>query len=111
MKKIILLILVLGFVRVASAAQVSTSGTIVTLRNHTLLYGTPTLQGVSILQVSTPFTSGCAWVFIGANDKNALVVAVSAKLAGLPVTVYYDPTVTSPWGDPTTCGIVAIEMD
>ena len=111
MKILPISILFLCIAEICSAAQTMTSGTIVALRNHTLNYYTTTLQGVSILQLSTPFTAGCSWVFLSPNDKNALAVALTAEVSGSPVSVYYDPAVTSPWGDPTTCGVVAIEID
>lgn len=93
------------------SAQYAAGGTIVTLRNHTLSYPNAPVQGVSILQLSAPFSNGCSWVFLTAADKNALAVILSAKALGTSIVIYYDNAITAPWGDPTTCAVVAIDYN
>lgn len=93
------------------SAQYTASGTIVAFRNHTLSYPSAPVQGYSILQVSTPFSNGCAWVFLTAADKNALAVILTAKAVGSSVLIYYDNTIGAPWGDPTTCAVIAIDYN
>jgi hypothetical protein len=111
MKRVLILISVLGAISTSYASQFSAGGTISALRNHTLFYPISTLQGVSILQLSSAFANGCSWVFIGASDKTALSVALAAKAAGSSVTITYDNSITSPWGDTSTCAVVAIQED
>jgi hypothetical protein len=91
------------------SAQYTASGTIVAFRNHTLSYPLAAIQGFSILQLSTAFSNGCSWVFLTAADKNALAVILSAKALGTSIVIYYDNAIGAPWGDPTTCAVIAVD--
>jgi len=91
------------------SAQYTASGTIVAFRNHTLSYPNAVVQGYSILQLSTAFSNGCSWVFLTAADKNALAVVLSAKALGTSIVIYYDNAIGAPWGDPTTCAVIAVD--
>jgi hypothetical protein len=91
------------------ATQYYVTGTIAAIRTHTFEYATPTLQGVTILQLSSPFANGCTWGFILATDTNARAALLSARAAGMSVGICYDNSITSPWGDTTACAVVAID--
>ena len=95
----------------AEATQYSASGTIGPVRTHTLVYGVSALQDVSVFQVSSGLGNGCSWLYISASDANSLAVLVAAKVSGESVVVWYDNTVTSPWGDPTICAAQAIQQN
>jgi len=105
------LLLLLGFVEAAHATQYSVSGTVTAVRTHTMLYGVAALQGVSIFQLSTGPGNGCSWLYLSGTDANSLASLLVAKTAGALVTVWYDNTVGSPWGDPTTCAAQAVQQN
>jgi hypothetical protein len=93
------------------AVQTATSGMIGPLRTNSATWGGATLADVTVLQLSTSFANGCAWVYIAADDHNLLAVALAAKASGTPVIIWYDNTVTSPWGDTTTCLAEVIQQN
>jgi hypothetical protein len=95
----------LGLSGVANATQYEASGTIGSIRSYAASYGGASLEDVTTFQVTpgVAVANGCAWLYVGANDANLLSQVLSAKVTGATITVWYDPTVTSPWGDPSTC--------
>jgi hypothetical protein len=105
------LLFLLGFAGAVHATQYSATGTITAVRTHTSLYGVATLQGVSIFQLSTGPGNGCSWLYLAGTDANSLASLLAAKADGAVVTVWYDNTAGSPWGDPTTCAAQAIQQN
>ena len=94
-----------GLSGVANATQYQASGTIGSIRSYAASYGGASIADVTTFQVTpgVPVANGCAWLYVAANDANLLSQVLSAKVTGVTITVWYDPTVTSPWGDTTTC--------
>jgi hypothetical protein len=106
-----LMVLTLFFTFVCHAAVTTTAGTIALMRDSTLLQPDGRLQGVVILQLSVPYSNGCIWTWISAADKGAAATALAAKLSGASVTIWYDNTIVSPWGETDVCGIVSIDLN
>lgn len=94
----------------AAAAPPPIAGTITQLRVHSNKNSQASARGTMLLQLSTPATSGCVWLFIEPDDKNTLATALSAKLADQTVTIYYDNALLPTWGDPATCAVTAIDF-
>jgi hypothetical protein len=90
---------------VANATQFEASGTIGSIRSYAASYGGASIADVTTFQVTpgVAVANGCVWLYVAANDANLLSQVLSAKVTGATISVWYDPTVTSPWGDPSTC--------
>jgi len=97
--------LALLLIPVCHAAVTSVSGTIALMRDTTLLQPDGRLQGLTLLQLSFPYGSGCNWAWINSTDNRAAGTALAAKLSGASVTIWYDNTIVSPWGETDICGI------
>ena len=67
--------------------------------------------GAAVFQVSSGVGNGCNWLYVGATDKNTLAALLTAKATGANVTIYYDNTLTSPWGDTTICAAQVIQQN
>lgn len=81
------------------------------MRYSTLLQPDGRVQDIEIFQLSVPFSNGCIWTWISASDKGAAATALAAKLSGVPVTIWYDSTIVSPWGEADICGMVSIDLN
>jgi hypothetical protein len=94
-----------GLSGVANATQYQASGTIGSVRSYAASYGGASIADVTTFQVTpgVAVANGCAWLYVAPNDANLLSQVLSAKVTGATITVWYDPTLTSPWGDPSTC--------
>lgn len=95
----------------ARAAQYSVEGTITSYRYHSVLNATTSIRGVLIIHLSTPLGNGCEWAWIDASDRSGIATALAAKAANDTVTLFYDNSLGGPWGDPTTCGVVAMQLN
>lgn len=96
---------------VCHAAQTTTTGTIGLLRDETLLQPDGRIQEVMIFKLSVPYSNGCIWAWLSSTDKGADATALAAKISGASVTITYDNTIVSPWGDTGICGAVAIDLN
>jgi len=105
------LALILFSVPVCHATQATVAGTIALMKNLTLLQPDGRLQGVVLLQLSVPFSNGCNWTWISATDKAAAATALAAKISGASVTIGYDNSIASPWGETDICGVVDIDLN
>ena len=96
----------------ADAATYNAAGTIAALRIYPLLQSTSSGQDVSMFQLSpgSGLGNGCQWLWIAATDKNTLAVLLMTKQSGATVTIVYDNTVISPWGDSTVCALVQMDQ-
>lgn len=105
------LVLTALLMTVSHAAVTTVAGTIALMRDTTLLQPDGRLQGLTLLQLSVPFSNGCNWVWINSADNRAAATALAAKLSGASVTIGYDNTIVSPWGETDICGIVTIDLN
>ncbi len=105
------LLLALFWVPLCQGAVVAATGTISSLKNLSLLQPDGRLQGVVVLQLSVPLANGCNWAWISPTDKGTAATALAAKLSGGSVTVWYDSTIVSPWGEADICGITEIDLN
>lgn len=105
-----ILLLIALIAPLCHAAPINASGTITVLRQATILQPANTVQDVMIFQLSPAFSSGCIWVWIPATDKQSAAVAAAAKLAGVSVSIWYDPAVPAPWGETDMCGMMSIDL-
>jgi hypothetical protein len=105
----VLLVLVLGS-GAANATQFSVTGNIAAMRSSSLLTG-PLLGATTIIQTSPALANGCASVWIGSTDTNTLAAALTAKMTQASVTIWYETADTAPWGDTTSCGVTAIQLN
>jgi len=99
-----------GLLLASAAGATETSGTITRTRTYSDNHPYPTAQGVTIVRLSQALQGGCSWVYIPAGDKASLAVVLAAKATQAPATIWYEPTVTSPWGDVTICAVTTIEL-
>lgn len=110
MNRYAFLALTLLSVAVCHATVTTAAGTIVLMRDLTLLQPDGRLQGVVQLQLSVPLSNGCNWVWIGATDKGALATALAAKASGATITISYDNAVVAPWGQTDICGLMYMDI-
>jgi hypothetical protein len=92
-------------IKVCHAAVTSTTGTIASMRDSTLLQPDGGLKGGTLLQLSGPYSNGCNWAWINLTDNRAAATALAAKLSGA-VTIGCDNAIVSPWEETDICGIV-----
>lgn len=97
------IVTLLGLSAVAHATQTSTTGTLTVVRTNASTWGGASLGNVSTLQLSSALSGGCVWLYVAAADTIMLSTVLASKASGASVTIWYDNTVTSPWGDTTTC--------
>jgi hypothetical protein len=95
---------------ICHATVTTSAGTIALMRDSTVLQPDGRLQGVFLLQLSVPLANGCNWVWISPTDKGAAATALAAKISGAPVTIWYDNTIVSPWGETDVCGATSIDL-
>ena len=94
----------------AEATQYGAIGTITIVQSFSAVY-LPGEADAAVFQVSSGVGNGCNWLYVGATDKNTLAALLTAKATGANVTVYYDNTLTSPWGDTTICAAQVIQQN
>jgi hypothetical protein len=113
MKRLVLCLIVLfGLVSLSHAALHSASGTVFILRSHDLVVG-PDLDWFSLVGVSslgTCKTADGGYVVLRMRDNSRgqrmFTLVLAAKVAGTPLTVWVDDTVTDSGG---YCYVIIVE--
>ena len=73
---------------------------------NTTYHGTTSAKNIALLEVIGGMESGCNGVFFDAEtNKAAYSMLMSAIVSKANVTIHYDPTQHSPWGNTTWCAL------
>jgi hypothetical protein len=81
-------------------------GVINVTRHYTALHPNAAARGTTVFQFTTPLEGGCSWLFLDGSDPTAQRLVAK----GAAITVFYDNTISSPWGDTTVCGVIGIQV-
>lgn len=97
----------------ATATIQGTVGTVGSFRIYTI-NSSPgaltTTRDVAAFQV-TPALTNCTWAWVDPTDSKTLAVVLAAKTTGASITVNYDDSIHSPWGDTSMCELTLISLN
>lgn len=105
------IVLALLLAPAAEATQYGATGTITIVQSFSTTGTNPNQAGAAVFQVSSGVGNGCDWLYVNASDKNTLAALLTAKATGVSVTVYYDNSLTPPWGGTNVCGAQVIQQN
>ena len=80
---------------------------IVSLSN---LHSVIAARGFVIARTTQALTSTCQGLWVPPEDKHTLSILLAAKAAKMKSDIWYDPDISSPWGDSSLCLLTAIEQ-
>ena len=95
----------------AGATVQGAVGVVTSYRIYTVKNATSATHDASAFQISPAMGGVCSWVWVDASDKNTLAVVLAAKTTGASVTINFEDTVFSPWGDTSMCALTLISLN